>query len=88
MYVYDIESKRCLSRLTGHDNDVNAVAYLDGDGGSGSSGNPHVLVSGSDDHMVRVWDIRDKVGRNLRQPQGVLVGEPPGQLFAWVDRCL
>jgi WD40 repeat protein len=28
VYVYDIESKHCLARLTGHGNDVNAVAYL------------------------------------------------------------
>jgi WD40 repeat protein len=28
VYVYDIESKHCVARLTGHGNDVNAVAYL------------------------------------------------------------
>lgn len=75
--VYDIESKRCLARLTGHQDDVNAVAYLHGDtnSGNGDSGsNPHVIVSGSDDSMVRVWDLRDKSG-SVRHPQGVLVGK-------------
>jgi WD40 repeat protein len=45
---------------------VNAVAYLDG-------ASPHLLVSGSDDFHVRLWDIRDKRG-GMRQPTGVLVG--------------
>lgn len=77
VYVYDIESKRCVVRLSGHNDDVNAVAYLHGDtnSGNGSSGsNPHIVVSGSDDSMVRVWDLRDKSG-SVRAPAGVLVGE-------------
>jgi hypothetical protein len=33
--------------------------------------------------MVRVWDtrVRDRGGRNSRQPQGVLVGE--GHTISW-----
>jgi len=49
-------------------------------------------VSGSDDHMVRVWDVRDRSG-TLRAPQGVLVGEWEGVEgrgqrgdFDWVAR--
>lgn len=64
-------------RLAGHKDDVNAVAYLHGDtnSGNGSSGSdPNVIVSGSDDHMVRVWDLRDRSGR-VGVPNGVLVGE-------------
>ncbi|KAF8062665.1 LEC14B protein [Scenedesmus sp. PABB004] len=73
VYVYDVESKACLARLTGHGDDVNAVAYLGG-------GSPHLLVSGSDDEMVRLWDVRVRSasGRNVRKPQGVLVGHVGG----------
>lgn len=39
-----------------------------------SEGDPHLVVSGSDDSFVRVWDTRDRSG-TIRQPQGVLVGE-------------
>eukprot|EP00878_Enallax_costatus_P018481 GHUV01019456.1.p1 GENE.GHUV01019456.1~~GHUV01019456.1.p1 ORF type:complete len:369 (+),score=74.08 GHUV01019456.1:1185-2291(+) len=80
VYVYDIESKRCLARLEGHQDDVNAVAYLHGDTNSGSDSggsDPNIIVSGSDDHMVRVWDLRDRRGR-LRIPNGVLVGHTEG----------
>jgi hypothetical protein len=37
---------------------------------------PHLLVSGCDDDLLRVWDsrVRERVGPTARKPQGVLVG--------------
>ncbi len=49
--VYDIESRRVLHRLDGHENDVNAVCF-------GDKTSPHLLYSGSDDATIKVWDRR------------------------------
>lgn len=38
-------------KLTGHDNDVNAVCY-------GDKSSPHILFSGSDDCTIKIWDRR------------------------------
>ncbi|KAJ9155652.1 WD repeat domain-containing protein [Pleurostoma richardsiae] len=49
--VYDIESRRVLHNITGHDDDVNAVCFAD-------VSSPHILYSGSDDATIKVWDRR------------------------------
>lgn len=67
MYVYDIETKTVLFKLEGHKDDVNAVCFGD------DSGN--LIFSGSDDHMIKVWDRRSM--RN-EQESGVLVGHVEG----------
>ncbi|ESZ89583.1 WD domain-containing protein [Sclerotinia borealis F-4128] len=49
--VYDIESRRTLFRIFGHEEDVNAVCFAD-------KLSPHILYSGSDDATIKVWDTR------------------------------
>ncbi|KAF3917309.1 hypothetical protein AA313_de0209119 [Arthrobotrys entomopaga] len=51
LYVYDIELQRPILRLTGHNDDVNAVCY-------GDKNSPHILFSGSDDSTIKIWDRR------------------------------
>jgi hypothetical protein len=53
-------------RIQAHDDDVNAVCYLDGGG--------QVLLSGSDDSLIKIWDLRER----SKQPQGVLSGHLAG----------
>lgn len=45
--VYDIETRRVLHWIPGHEDDVNAVCFAD-------KSSPHILYSGSDDGMVKV----------------------------------
>ncbi|POS80152.1 LEC14B protein [Diaporthe helianthi] len=49
--VYDIESGRVLHNIQGHDDDVNAVCFAD-------PKDPHIIYSGSDDQVIKVWDRR------------------------------
>ena len=49
--VWDLQTGARLYELTGHQRVVNSVA-LSGDG--------RYIVSGSDDRMVAVWDLRDR----------------------------
>lgn len=49
--VYDIESRRVLHNIQGHDDDVNAVCFAD-------PKDPHIIYSGSDDQVIKVWDRR------------------------------
>lgn len=50
LYVYDREQNRRTLKINAHDDDVNAVAFADN--------SSHILFSGGDDGLVRVWDRR------------------------------
>lgn len=50
--VYDIEAGRTTECVPAHLDDINAVAFLD------SPASANVIVSGSDDCMIKVWDRR------------------------------
>ncbi|KAI8621148.1 WD40-repeat-containing domain protein [Chytriomyces sp. MP71] len=69
--VYDVEQRRVVQRVMGHQDDVNAVTFAD------ISGN--VLLSGSDDGLVKVWDRRSSLGAG--KPAGILSGHTQGITF-------
>lgn len=71
IFVYDIESHRTILRVNAHHDDVNAVAFADA-----SSSN--LLLSGSDDTFVKVWDRRSLSGQRA---SGTLVGHTEGITF-------
>jgi WD repeat-containing protein 23 len=67
VYLFDFETKRNIARFKGHSDDVNAVSYLD-------PMDPNILVSGSDDALIMVWDRRMGGNAATRKPQGLLLG--------------
>ncbi|GER30184.1 transducin family protein / WD-40 repeat family protein [Striga asiatica] len=71
IYVYDLESKRLSLRIPAHLSDVNAVCFADESG--------HIIYSGSDDHLCKVWDRRCFASRG--QAAGVLIGHLEGITF-------
>ncbi|GAA6063021.1 hypothetical protein JCM10212_001800 [Sporobolomyces blumeae] len=73
MFVYDIEAQRTILRVNAHRDDVNAVAF-------GSASDSNLLLSGSDDCFVKVWDRRSLEGERA---SGVLVGHTEG--ITWVS---
>lgn len=49
--MHDIETQKTTLKIPGHDDDVNAVCF-------GDTASPHILYSGSDDALIKVWDRR------------------------------
>lgn len=69
--VYDIESRRVLHHVEGHEDDVNAVCFAD-------KSSPHILYSGSDDATIKVWDRRSM---GDRREAGAFVGHIEGLTY-------
>ncbi|KAM0751222.1 WD40 repeat-like protein [Meredithblackwellia eburnea MCA 4105] len=71
LFVYDVEADRPVLRVRAHTDDVNGVAFAD-------DSSPNLLLSGSDDTFVKVWDRRSLSGERA---SGVLVGHTEGITF-------
>ncbi|KAL9599967.1 MAG: hypothetical protein Q9179_003384 [Wetmoreana sp. 5 TL-2023] len=71
VYVYDIEAKRSILRIPGHNDHVNAVCF-------GDKSSPHILYSGSDDTLIKVWDRRS-MGDS--REAGVFMGHTEGLTY-------
>ncbi|KAL3505809.1 hypothetical protein ACH5RR_031191 [Cinchona calisaya] len=71
IYVYDLEAKRLSLCIPAHESDVNAVCFADETG--------HLIYSGSDDSLCKVWDRRCFVTKG--KPAGVLTGHLEGITF-------
>ncbi|AAW40986.2 hypothetical protein CNBA4920 [Cryptococcus deneoformans B-3501A] len=66
--VYDINAQRRSLSVSGHAEDVNAVCFAD-------HSSTNILISGSDDGYIKVWDRRSL---SSHVPSGVLVGATEG----------
>ncbi|KAF9920875.1 hypothetical protein FBU30_009183 [Linnemannia zychae] len=71
IYVYDIESRTVLHSVNAHADDVNSVCFAE-------PTSSQVVFSGSDDHLIKVWDRRSMGSGRYSTPSGVLVGHAEG----------
>ncbi|CAK9218686.1 unnamed protein product [Sphagnum troendelagicum] len=71
IYVYDLEANKPVLCILAHKDDVNAVVFADE--------SCHLIYSGSDDHICKIWDRRCFAQRN--KPAGQLVGHLEGITF-------
>lgn len=71
IYVYDLESNKLTLRIPAHESDVNTVCFADETG--------HLIYSGSDDNLCKVWDRRCFMA--TEKPAGVLTGHLEGITF-------
>ena len=69
--MYDIESRKSILKIPGHSDDVNAVCF-------GDTKSPHILYSGSDDSLIKVWDRRS-MGDS--REAGVFMGHTEGVTY-------
>jgi WD repeat-containing protein 23 len=71
IYVYDLEANKLSLRIDAHTSDVNTVCFADESG--------HLIYSGSDDSLCKVWDRR--CFRAKGKPAGILIGHLEGVTF-------
>ncbi|XP_053218783.1 DDB1- and CUL4-associated factor 11 isoform X2 [Podarcis raffonei] len=72
VYVYDMEQNKRTLKIESHEDDVNAVAFADT--------SSHILFSGGDDAICKVWDRRTMREDDPR-PVGILAGHQDGITF-------
>jgi WD repeat-containing protein 23 len=72
IYVYDRFAQTRSLRIDAHDDDVNAVAFVDTA--------THILASGGDDGLVKIWDRRSLKESNP-VPVGIFAGHVDGITF-------
>lgn len=71
IYIYDLEANTCSLRVPAHKSDVNTVCFADEAG--------HLLYSGSDDNLCKVWDRRCFISKG--KAAGILMGHLEGITF-------
>nr|CAH7741944.1 unnamed protein product [Callosobruchus chinensis] len=72
LYIYNLQQKRRTLKVAAHAYDVNSVCFADD--------SSHIIYSGGDDGLVKVWDRRSLV-ENSPKPVGVLAGHTDGVTF-------
>nr|CAI5859118.1 unnamed protein product [Callosobruchus analis] len=72
LYIYNLQERRRTLKISAHAYDVNSVCFADD--------SSHIIYSGGDDGLVKVWDRRSLV-EGSPKPVGVLAGHTDGVTF-------
>lgn len=67
---FDSTSLHCLRQIQAHEYDINSVAFADD--------SSHIIYSGGDDGLLKVWDRRMLGEERTPTPVGVLAGHRDG----------
>jgi DDB1- and CUL4-associated factor 11 len=59
--VYNVPQARVVTNMVAHEGDVNSVTYF-------SKGDQNLLVSGADDGLAKLWDLREMRGSGTSSP--------------------
>ena len=66
IYLYDRFAQNRSLRIDAHEDDVNAVAFVDSA--------THILASAGDDGLIKIWDRRS-LREDFPQPVGIFAGK-------------
>ncbi|CAF3362056.1 unnamed protein product [Rotaria sp. Silwood1] len=72
VYIYDLHKQSRTLRVEAHEDDVNAVRFIDNSNS--------LIVSGSDDNLISIWDRR-ALNESQPKPVGVFAGHTNGITF-------
>ncbi|CAF1031419.1 unnamed protein product [Rotaria sordida] len=72
VYIYDLHRQKRTLRVQAHEDDVNAVRFIDNSNS--------LIVSGSDDNFVSIWDRR-ALNESQPKPVGIFAGHTNGITF-------
>ena len=72
IYVYNLEANERVFKVDAHEDDVNAICFADD--------RSHIVYSGGDDGLVKVWDRR-MLSNTCTTPVGCLAGHQDGITF-------
>ncbi|KAH0812047.1 hypothetical protein GEV33_010747 [Tenebrio molitor] len=72
LYIYNLQRHDRTLRIPAHEYDVNSVAFADD--------SSHIIYSGGDDGLIKVWDRRT-LDESSARPVGILAGHMDGITF-------
>uniref|UniRef100_A0A914Y490 Uncharacterized protein n=1 Tax=Panagrolaimus superbus TaxID=310955 RepID=A0A914Y490_9BILA len=73
LYIYNREIDRCVMKVDGHDDDINAVCFANEDS--------NLVLSSGDDGLVKLWDRRTMGYQGDGKPVAIFAGHRDGITF-------
>jgi WD40 repeat protein len=73
LYIYNREIDRCVMKVDGHEDDINAVCFANEDS--------NLVLSSGDDGLVKLWDRRTMGYEGEEKPVAIFAGHRDGITF-------